>query len=425
MTQPAADLCARVLDEAGQRRHDIDDRPDEGRSGVAELEVEVGGGEGESPVEVRRQRRSGHPGAADVGLGQQSAVDLPLAIGHEAVDEGLQGEPVDVQLGLVPVAWDPEMGVHLGRDRSPIDLQREGIDGDDRILEADAGLPIGDFDLAQQHFGDVQLDRQLLERQRDRSGLLIRCGRLGRLGRRSRGRLRSGVGLGGSGHQVVERGQVESVALDGQRTGSAIGGQIHQALDHQLVGRQGRLAQIEPQVFEVDGRGLPCHIEIEPHGEGRFGNRAGRILHHEPAHTQVGLQRHVATLEEAHLAIHVDRHRDQSLGSQCGRDERADGAFIEIDGLEGEVAGLLNQIAATTGFESAAVAVGSALGAELELLEVERVAREVGDQVDGGLVVLQSHLAETPGDTRQQHLGAEIGDSGLGVEFATKSQGSR
>ena len=134
-------------------------------------------------------------------------MDLSLPFRSEAVDERLQRKSVDTQLCVVAIARHADIGGDLGCDRSSVELQGEWVDGDDRVLEAEAGFPIGDLDFPEEDFRDVHVHRQLTQRQRDRGRFtgFRRCG--GRFGNRG-GRGRSRIGFGGAGQQVVKRRQV-------------------------------------------------------------------------------------------------------------------------------------------------------------------------------------------------------------------------
>ena len=319
-------------------------------------------------------------------------MDLTLPFRSEAVDERLQRKPLDAQLGVVAIAGHADIGRHLGGDRSPVDLEGERVDGDNRVLEAEAGFPIGDLDFPEEDFCNVHVHRQLPQRQRDR-GRFTRFGRGGCRFRSRGGRCRGRVGFGRTGQQVVQRRQVQAVALNGQGTGRGIGGQVHHALEHQLVGCQGCLAEIDAEVLEIDRRASLSHIDSDPNCKGRIGNRSGRVVDHELAHSQVGLKGDVSALEQAHLAVHIERNRDQVLRRQSSRNKGADGPFIEVDGLEGEIPGLLGEVISAVGFKLASQA-RAALSGELEFLKVEGVARDSRHQADSRLIVLKPHVAE-------------------------------
>ena len=222
LSDPATDLSGRVLDEFRQRRHDIDNGPDEGCLGVSQFEIEIGCSEGERAIEIRGQGSTSHTGTTDVGVDQKGAMNLSLPFRSEAVDEWFQRKPVDAQLGVIAIAGHADIRGDLGRDRSSVDLERERVDGDDRVLEADTCFPIGDLDFSEEDFRDVHVYCQLAQRQRDR-GRFTRFGRGGcRFGNHG-GRCRSRIGFCGTREQVVKRRQVQAVTLDRKGAGSRVG----------------------------------------------------------------------------------------------------------------------------------------------------------------------------------------------------------
>ena len=165
------------------------------------------------------------------------------------------------------------------------------------------------------------------------------------------------------------------------------------------------------------------HIESQTQRKGRIGNRSGRVVDHEPAHSQVGLKGNIAALEQADLAVHIERDRDEILRRQCCRDKGADSAFIEVDGLEGEIPNLLCEVVSAAGFKHPSQA-RAALCGELEFLEVEGVARKVGYQADGRLIVLETQFAEVAGQSGQNDVGGQVGHTRFRIELPVDSQGA-
>ena len=190
-----------------------------------------------------------------------------------------------------------------------------------------------------------------------------------------------------------------------------------------MVRSQSCFTQVEAKVLEVDRRASLSHIESDPNCKGRIGNRSGGVVDHESAHSQVGLKGDIPALEQADLTVHIERDRDEILRRQCGRDKGTDRAFIEVDGLEGEVSDLLSEVVSAAGFKHPSQA-RAALCGELEFLEVEGVARKVGQQADGRLIVLKLQFAEVAGQASQNEISGQIGDAGLCIDLAVDSQGA-
>ena len=262
----------------------------------------------------------------------------------------------------------------------------------------------------------------MTQRQRDR-GRFTRFGRGGcRFGNHG-GRGRSRIGFCGTRKQVVKRRQVQAVTLDRKGAGRSIGGEIDRALEHELVCSERSFAQVHAEVLEVDRRASLSHIESDPNCKGRIGNRSGGVVDHESAHSQVGLKGDIPALEQADLAVHIERDRDEILRRQCGRDKGADRALIEVDGLEGEIPNLLSEVVSAAGFKHPSKA-RAALCGELEFLEVESVARKVGYQADGRLIVLETQFAEVAGQAGQNDVGGQVGHAGFRIDLAVDSQGA-